>query len=210
MFQLHLYFLSGLPIADKSLEPKGTFGRVIAVIVRIIGLFWFILVLSAAKQTQKYDAAETQFFGWIRLSSLHTVVKISAARVIQYTWLNGAAHWSTLRQLDRFRLAQQNWRMIQKAEADEADFEVFKRSLSKKMSEMKKMVITAVEEIKTVEKEDGRGKRGIHTHTHTHTIEDCVVDDFKCACVCTVDVTHVQFMFVLHVLVYGSYSQQVT
>jgi hypothetical protein len=25
-----------------------------------------------------------------------------------------------------------------------------------------------------------------------------------------VDVTHVQFMFVLHMLVYGSYSQQVT
>lgn len=68
--------MTGLPIADKTLEPQGTFGRVIAVIVRFLGIFWFVLVVTAVKQFQKYDESETQFFGWIRISSLNTIVKV--------------------------------------------------------------------------------------------------------------------------------------
>lgn len=137
--------MTGLPIADKTLEPEGTFGRVIAVIVRIFGVFWFILVLSAIRQVQVYDVAETQFFGWIRISSLNTVVKISAARVIQYMWIYGIDHWSTLRQLDRFRLAKQNFKMAQNTDPEQSDFEVFKRSLTTQMKNVKKLLDDAKE-----------------------------------------------------------------
>jgi hypothetical protein len=139
--------MTGLPIADKTLEPEGTFGRVIAVVVRFVGIFWFILVLTAVRGLQKYDAAETQFFGWIRKSSLSTIVKISAARVIQYMWLYGIGHWSTLRQLDRFRIAQQNQALADRdsENPEVSDFDVFKRSVSTRMSEMRKMVVNIQE-----------------------------------------------------------------
>jgi len=44
--------------------------RLLAVAVRFLGILWFILVLSAVKQLGKHDLAETQFFGWIRISSV--------------------------------------------------------------------------------------------------------------------------------------------
>jgi len=80
---------------------------------------------------------------------LNTTVKISAARVIQYMWVYGIGHFSTLRQLDRFRIAQQNLRNASKdsENPESADFDVFKRSISSKMADMKKMVETYNEEL---------------------------------------------------------------
>ena len=151
--------MTGLP-DPKDKDPQGTFGRGIAVLVRILGLVWFILVLFAVRQWRKNDAAETAFFGWLRLSSLNIVRRISAARVIQYSVLYGMGHWSTLRQLDRFRVAQQKVQMAQKEDKDldGGDFEVFKRSLGSRVAEMKQMVLDFKQ---AVDKEEGGAPDGM-------------------------------------------------
>ena len=64
-------------------------------------------------------------------------------------WVYGMGHFSTLRQLDRFRVAQQNLRNASKdsENPESSDFDVFKRSISSKMADMKKLVETYNEEL---------------------------------------------------------------
>jgi hypothetical protein len=98
-----------------------------------------------AETVQKLCRETNRVITW----QLNTTVKISAARVIQYMWVYGIGHFSTLRQLDRFRIAQQNLRNASKdsENPESADFDVFKRSISSKMADMKKMVETYNEEL---------------------------------------------------------------
>lgn len=41
--------MTGLPVADDAIEPKGQFGRVIAVFVRFMGILWYAMLIQAAR-----------------------------------------------------------------------------------------------------------------------------------------------------------------
>ena len=75
-------------------------------------------------------------------------------------WVYGIGHFSTLRQLDRFRVAQQNLRNASKdsENPESADFEVFKRSISSRMADMKKLVETYNEELDKEQDTSQHGK----------------------------------------------------
>lgn len=124
--------LTGLPVADEVVEPKGQFGRTIAVVVRIMGILWYVLLVNSFKEWAKFAPDELQVQQWLRLSTRTNVVKVSQIRVIQYLFLYGKNHWATLRQLRRFQRAKIKLRLLEETgnQRENYDFDAFLRAIT--------------------------------------------------------------------------------
>jgi hypothetical protein len=60
--------MTGLPIAEDQIEPKGQLGRFLAFCVRILGILWFCSVVAAARNSLRISSDENQALMWLKMS----------------------------------------------------------------------------------------------------------------------------------------------
>ncbi|EKX33374.1 hypothetical protein GUITHDRAFT_147963 [Guillardia theta CCMP2712] len=131
----------GLPVGEVDITPSTSFGRFIAIAIRLLSILWFALLVAAIRLLLRFDAKEIEFFGWLRLSKLFQTLRTSAARVIQYLWMYRRS-WLVERQRTRFRRARRDLMKFESGieNPERWDFGAFTRAESRRISEIKSKV----------------------------------------------------------------------
>lgn len=104
--------MTGLAFADPEIYPRSVLGRLVAVVTRILGMAWTSLLIVAVAEWLRFGSFEIHALRWLELQRMSAIRKVSAVRCIQYAWLYGPDHGSTLRQLERFRVANGKLRLF--------------------------------------------------------------------------------------------------
>ncbi|KAJ1478329.1 hypothetical protein T484DRAFT_1904744, partial [Baffinella frigidus] len=152
--------MTGLPVPEDQIQPKGQFGRVLAFAVRIAGILWFSSVVAAVKNSMRLSSDENQTLLWMKMAKVNSLVRTSAARCIQYMHLYGVYHWVTLRQVRRLRQRQQQLRAFMGGgtRLEESDFDIFMKTAKSRMSERKRLLEGVEKDIDQALEVDVRGR----------------------------------------------------
>eukprot|EP00960_Hanusia_phi_P053603 762182-Hanusia_phi.AAC.1 len=132
----------GLPVAESAITPSTSFGRMLAILIRGLGMLWFALLIAAIRLLMRFDAKEIEFFGWLRLSKLFQTLRTSAARLIQYLWMYRQSGWVVAQQRRRFRKAKKSLAKFESGIEDPErwDFGAFTRAETRRISDIRNKV----------------------------------------------------------------------